>query len=253
MSESCETIGSSNVSPETEEIVRESIKNGLPIIPFAAPSFDTQRSKPSLTKTSSSTSCMECFENGISLNGQEDGEDDIFMIENDDTQQPCLDSLVRRAQFEIENSDKSSETRKESQSSYVEMCLNGDEDDANDDNEQASLVSHDDNDAQESPYLEMDNSDRVRKCADFNQLKSPINRMKRRPKMSKSMSEISEMIPKPRLRGSIIENEVSRRFKKAIRHKDDYVMFDFEGDDKGYVEMNCRKKWHFLDFGRKSK
>jgi len=133
------------------------------------------------------------------------------------------------------------------------MCLNDDEDDANDDNEQASLVSHDDYDAQESAYFEMDNSDRVRKCADFNQLKSPINRMKRRPKMSKSMSEISEMIPKPRLRGSIIENEVSRRFKKAIRHKDDYVMFDFEGDDKGYVEMNCSKKWHFLDFGRKSK
>lgn len=249
MAKSCETIGSSDVSPETEEIVRESIKNGLPIIPFAAPSFGTQRSN---TKTSSSKNCMDCIDKDIDSMEKAQfliGDDDIFEIENDDTQQPCLDSLVRRAQLEIENTDASAATRKESQSSYVEMCLN---DDANDYNEEASLVSHDDDDANESAYFEMDNRDRVRKTADLNQLKTPSKRMI----MSKSMSEISEMMTKPRLRGSIVENEVSRRFKKATRHKDDYVMFDFESDDrqsKGYVEMNYSKKWHFLDFGRKSK
>ena len=58
-------------------------------------------------------------------------------------------------------------------------------------------------------------------------------------------------------KGSLIENEICRRFKKANRHKDDYVMFDFETDNDAdkeeYVKMGFSKKWHFLDFSKKCK
>merc|ERR1719219_890743 len=56
-----------------------------------------------------------------------------------------------------------------------------------------------------------------------------------------------------REKGELIENGFCRRFKKSKKHKEDYALFDFEGNSD-YVQMaGSNKKWHFLDFSRKSK
>ena len=64
---------------------------------------------------------------------------------------------------------------------------------------------------------------------------------------------ISRKITFLREKGELIENGFCRRFKKSKKHKEDYALFDFEGNSD-YVQMaGSNKKWHFLDFSRKSK
>lgn len=63
-------------------------------------------------------------------------------------------------------------------------------------------------------------------------------------------------------KGFLVENGFCRNFRKANRHKKDYVMFDFENNNqsrntkKGDEYMNMESnsnKWHFIDFTKKSK
>jgi len=114
-----EDIGSSSISPETQAIVKESIKNGLPIIPFASPTFyGNSKKSDSLVKEDQlqPPSLSECCE----------ADDDIFLMDHDHEEEslPSLNSIVRRAKHEVDNLEDNSVTRKQSQSSYVEMIFN---------------------------------------------------------------------------------------------------------------------------------
>jgi len=221
-------------TPETEEVVRESIKEGLPIIPFAYPTFFTVNQRQEEDTKQRRSSVRKNFQLPTFVkNSGEVEEDSIFLMDDDNDNEgdlhQSLDSIVRRAKFEMENKVH---PRKESQSSYVEMCLNNEFE--NEDNQN--------NIDEESDYFMMD---------------------KRRPTLSDISIynsvplEILSSKKQSKEKGSLIENEICRRFKKANRHKDDYVMFDFESNNNGhkedYVEMGFSKKWHFLDFSKKCK
>ena len=60
-------------------------------------------------------------------------------------------------------------------------------------------------------------------------------------------------------KGFLVENGFCRNFRKANRHKKDYVMFDFENNnprqkDEDYMKMESNSnKRHFIDFIKKSK
>merc|ERR1711953_1066966 len=60
-------------------------------------------------------------------------------------------------------------------------------------------------------------------------------------------------------KGFLVENGFCRNFRKANRHKKDYVMLDFENNnqskrDEDYMKMeSSSNKWHFIDFTKKSK
>jgi len=212
--------------------VKESIKEGLPIIPFAYPTFFTvnQRQEEETRQRRASVRRHFQLPTFVKERGEVE-EDSIFLMDDDNDNEvdlhQSLDSIVRRAKFEM---DHKGHPRKESQSSYVEMCL---------DNE---FENEDNPNDEESDYFMMD---------------------KRRPTLSDISIynsvpvEILRSKKQAKKKGSLIENEICRRFKKANRHKDDYVMFDFESNNNGhkedYVEMGFSKKWHFLDFSKKCK
>ena len=221
-------------TPETEEIVKESIKEGLPIIPFAYPTFFSvsQRQEEDTKQRRESVRRQMHLPNFVKEYGEVE-EDSIFLMDDDNDNDndvdlhQSLDSIVRRAKFEMENKVH---PRKESQSSYVEMCLK-------DELESKENPNIDD---EESDYFMMDK--RRATLSDFYH--------------SVQYDGILENPKNIKKKGSLIENEICRRFKKANRHKDDYVMFDFETDNnanKEYVEMGFSKKWHFLDFSKKCK
>ena len=63
-------------------------------------------------------------------------------------------------------------------------------------------------------------------------------------------------------KGFLVENGFCRHFRKANRHKKDYVMFDFENNNgskrreekEDYMKMESNSnKWHFIDFSKKTK
>ena len=126
-----------------------------------------------------------------------------------------------------------------------------------DDDDESLMLCKDDDDieyAHDAAYFEMDRGKNLK------HLMSSVPSLANARDLPGYRS-MSQLVRKPNMssignmKGSIIENEVSRRFRKSRKHKDDYVMFDFEEKNenvKPYVEMGS-KKWHFLDFGKKAK
>lgn len=215
---------SSSTSPETEEIVKESIKNGLPIIPFAYPTFFTTYRR----QEADSKMRRRCpaFNKGRPHLGSEvaaDSEDEVFQMENDERCEggeslPSLDSIVQMAKLQMEDEPRNVTGRQESQSSYVEM----------------------------SPDTETVD-DSAGECSDYFCME------KRTGSVLLAQNDSRRKITFLREKGELIENGFCRRFKKSKKHKEDYALFDFEGNSD-YVEMaGSSKKWHFLDFSRKSK
>jgi len=219
---------SSSTSPETEEIVKESIKNGLPIIPFASPTFFTSRRRQeadSKMRRGSHSGCQAFNKRRPHLGCEvaADSEDEVFQMENDERCEggeslPSLDSIVQMAKLQMEDQPMNSTERQESQSSYVEM----------------------------SPDAETVD-DSAGHCSDYFCME------KRTDSLLLPQNDSRRKITFLREKGELIENGFCRRFKKSKKHKEDYALFDFEGNSD-YVEMaGSNKKWHFLDFSRKSK
>jgi len=219
---------SSSTSPETEDIVKESIKNGLPIIPFAYPTFFTtyrRQEADSKMRRKGHSSC-QTFNKRRPHPGYEvaaDSEDEVFQMENDERGEggeslPSLDSIVQMAKLQMEDEPMNVPDHQESQSSYVEM----------------------------SPDSETVD-DSTGDCGDYFCMEKRTN------SVPLSQNETRRKINCLREKGELIENGFCRRFKKSKKHKEDYALFDFEGTSD-YVEMaGSNRKWHFLDFSRKSK
>lgn len=221
---------SSSTSPETEEIVKESIKNGLPIIPFAYPTFFTTHRRQEADSQMRRTSHSRCqafnkVRPHLGCEVAADSEDEVFQMEHDERNEGCegeslpsLDSIVQMAKLQMEDEPMNVTSRVESQSSYVEM-------------------SPDCQTAEES----------AGDCSDYFCMEKTTN------SVLLSRNESRRKINFLREKGELIENGFCRRFKKSKKHKEDYALFDFEGNSD-YVEMaGSNKKWHFLDFSKKSK
>lgn len=213
---------SGSTSPDTEEIVKESLKNGLPIIPFAYPTFFTtfrRQEADSKMRRKSKTTREEVNRKRRPPIGC-DCEDEVFQMEHEEKSGELLqslDSIVQMAKLQMEDEPPTLTKRQESQSSYVEMNPN-------------SEVTEDF--TEDSDYFCMDNTKTCNSLPENNR---------------RSNTNIQ------REKGGLIENGFCRRFKKSKRHKEDYALFDFEGKSD-YVKMTgSNKTWHFLDFSRKLK
>jgi len=128
---------SSSTSPETEEIVKESLKNGLPIIPFAYPTFFTTFRR----QEADSEMRRQCRSTRKELNSKRrppinydvttDCEDEVFQMEHEESGGgellQSLDSVVQMAKLQMEDGPLNIIQRQESQSSYVEMSPNSEE------------------------------------------------------------------------------------------------------------------------------
>merc|ERR1712025_251871 len=110
-SDSCsvaeETLDQKVPTPETEAIVKESIKEGLPIIPFAYPTFFSvsQRQEEDTKQRRESVRRQIQLSNFVKEYGGVE-EESIFLMDDDNDNNidlQSLDSIVRRAKFEMEN------------------------------------------------------------------------------------------------------------------------------------------------------
>jgi len=209
---------SSSTSPDTEQIVKESLRNGLPIIPFGYPTFFTtirrQEVDSKLRRKSRSWNILSSKHRPLTGGSLTDCEDEVFHLEHEEKgggeSLQTLDSIVQMAKLQMEDEPLEVRARQDSQGSYVEMSPHTE-----------GEVS-----PEEGQYFCMDNT-----------------------KLSSSRRDHASIKEK----GELIENGFCRRFKKSKRHKEDYALFDFEGNSD-YVQMaESNKKWHFLDFSRKSK
>jgi len=117
---------SSSISPETEEIVKESLRDGLPIIPFAYPNFFTSFRRQEDLRLRRKSQHLNSkrrpnFGNGV-------GEVEVFQMEHDEEcggeSLQTLDSIVQMAKLQMEDEPLNVIHRQESQSSYVEMSRN---------------------------------------------------------------------------------------------------------------------------------
>eukprot|EP00092_Neocalanus_flemingeri_P007857 GFUD01008482.1.p1 GENE.GFUD01008482.1~~GFUD01008482.1.p1 ORF type:complete len:423 (-),score=109.98 GFUD01008482.1:42-1310(-) len=244
----------STVSPGTEEIVNESLRNGLPIIPFAHPTFCTASKKQedvkkrirknSLKSMKRSFSEGRCIDLSEVFQEDEETHNKKFGLED-----KSLDSIVRMAKQEIESikQDKSPETqsRKESHSSYVEM------------NAGEALSIERTSTSDQDPYMRMEeflensylHMERKKnfdpdKMFYLDQEQSLVTKQKKLPKRK------NNWLHKGKDNGELLMQEsLARQYKRGNKHKDDYVFFDFE-QNKDYVDMGKAKtkKWQFFDF-----
>ena len=149
----------SSISPETEAIVKESIKNGLPIIPFASPSFYESPKLPVGKYDRRSRNDDEQTPPRDISDCREVEDDNIFLMDHDEYEGDreslsSLNAIVRRAKNEFEKkADHMALKRKESQSSYVEMNFQKNDVDVKDEKAEEVAVDVDDTD-----YFMMDNS-----------------------------------------------------------------------------------------------
>jgi len=247
----------STISPATEEVVNESLRNGLPIIPFAYPTFFTvgrkQEDARKKMRKNPIRSMKRSFSEGKCLDYSKLFEEDEEPFNKFTNEDKSLDSIVRLAKKEIENRKQGDKTnqqrpRKESQSSYVEMnpedMLSGADD------PYMSMES-----IQENDYLHMEkrkkSADRMFQLEDCN--RSHQNLLTSKPfdfLGNKFPTRKNNLFQVGKAKSELhIEESIGRRLKKGNKHKDDYVFFDFE-KNKDYVEMGKAKtnKWHFLDF-----
>ena len=131
--------------------MKESIKKGLPIIPFASPSYYESPPFPGgnynegmdddLTPARGMSECREVEEDNIFLMDHDEDDRDRESLSS-------LNEIVRRAKHEFEKkADHVSIQRKESQSSYVEMNFQK--------NEHEDKVAED---IRDTDYFMMDNT-----------------------------------------------------------------------------------------------
>ena len=106
-SSDCERKSSScsSISPATEEVVIESLKNGLPIIPFAYPTFFTvgrcQEDIKTRMRKNSLKSMKRSFSEGRFIDYPDIGEEDEDILRKVNSEDKSLDNIVRMAQQEI--------------------------------------------------------------------------------------------------------------------------------------------------------
>ena len=100
----------SSISPATEEVVIESLKNGLPIIPFAYPTFFTvgrcQENIKTRMRKNSLKSMKRSFSEGRCIDYPDIGEEDEDILRKVNSEDKSLDSIVRIAQQQIVNNLK---------------------------------------------------------------------------------------------------------------------------------------------------
>jgi len=244
------------ISPATQEIVEESLQHGLPIIPFAYPTFFTasknQEDVKRQIRKNSIKSMRKSFSRGKCLDYSEVTEEDDESCSNDlPSDDKSLETIVKIAQQEIEDSTQDIPplilSRQASHSSYVEM--NPGEASPN----PATMVISDD------PYMKMedflDNSypplkpnNKLKDGSQSNSVSlSCENALKNTPKRKTNLLQAEKD-----KRQVMIREGMTRQYKKGNKHKDDYVFFDFE-QNRDYVDMDKAKtkKWQFLDFKRK--
>ena len=94
------------MSPATEEVVNESLRNGLPIIPFAYPTFFTAGKKQEDVKRqirkNSLKSMKRSFSEGRCLDySKVFEEDDETLNKKFSSEDKSLDSIVRMAKQEM--------------------------------------------------------------------------------------------------------------------------------------------------------
>jgi len=243
------------ISPATEEVVNESLKNGLPIIPFAYPTFVTvgkyQEDNKRRIRKNSQSSMKRSFSEGRCIDYPEVFEEEEEIIKKSMSEDRSLDSIVRLAKQEIQGvvNDRADQIqkRKESQSSYVEM--NPEEMFTKDDpymkienfleNGYLHMQKGEDADAKLYPQENPASSHFAHPSREaFEYL------MKKPPKRKHNLFHFGKH------KGELQMNEsMGRHFKKGNKHKDDYVFFDLQ-KNKDYMDMGSAKtkKWHFLDF-----
>ena len=246
------------LSPGTEEVVNDSVKNGLPIIPFSYPTFFTvgrcQEDIKTRIRKNSLSSMKRSFSEGRCIDYPEVFEEEEENLKKSLSEDRSLDSIVRIAKKEIlgDNEDRTdcAQTRKESQSSYVEM------------NPEVMLTKDD-------PYMKMEaflenGYLHMQRGKEENAKSVSIGNLEGKTQ-AHTLSEIPGLyVKKPSKRkhnlfhfgthkGELQMHEsMGRHFKKGNKHKDDYVFFDLQ-KNKDYMDMGSAKtkKWHFLDFRNK--
>ena len=101
------TSSCSSISPATEEVVIESLKKGLPIIPFAYPTFFTvgrcQENIMTKMRKNSLKSMKRSFSEGRCFDYPDIGEEDEDILRKVNSEDKSLDSIVRIAQQQMVN------------------------------------------------------------------------------------------------------------------------------------------------------
>jgi len=246
------TSSCSSISPATEEVVIESLKKGLPIIPFAYPTFFTvgrcQENIMTRMRKNSLKSMKRSFSEGRCFDYPDIGEEDEDILRKVNSEDKSLDSIVRIAQQQMVNNlqgeDCNVEPVNESQSAYVEMSP-----------EDMIGTKCDPYMRMEENYIHMEkrkqSDDRMfylETSEDFleknSSMGTPDYLVKKPSKRKHSLFYVGKC--KSELQ---MPERMGRYFRKGNKHKDDYVFFDFERN-RDYMDMgNARtKKWHFLDF-----
>ena len=100
----------STISPATEEVVTESLRNGLPIIPFAYPSFFTmgryQEDIKKRIRKNSQISMKRSFSEGRCIDYSEVFEEEDESIKKSVSEDKSLDSIVRMAKQEMQSANQ---------------------------------------------------------------------------------------------------------------------------------------------------
>jgi len=227
------------VSSETEDVVQESLSDGLPIIPFAYPTFYTiSKNQEAIKKRIRKNSLRNL--NQINKTQLSTNSKFIFSEEDDRT----LDSLVKIAKQELKAEESKQQPRKDSDASYVEMSNTFDMRD----NQRTR------SDESESSYMKMDkildnnylhmarSSGRQENHMHFKNEGFGIKEDKSKKRKNNPFHDLTSK------REHVLKEDGTRRFKKGNKYKDDYVFFDFE-QEKDYVDMSSTKtkKWHILE------
>jgi len=250
------------VSPETEELVTESLERGLPIIPFAHPTFDSlqEETKFNHRKNSRNYLKLSFSENKVNNNNIDEAEEEISeSLPNEKEERVgkvvekskvtmSMETIPRRTPFLSSYDD---------QSSYVEMspCNTHHTPD------HQSIL----NKGGEEPYMDM-NVLHKNKESLKNRHEETISSFEKRFSFGKTEPSFRSHFPTyqssrswDRLSKSDGTMSVDRRqgrrlHKKGNKHKDDYVFIDFERNNYMDMQQLGDKKWKFLtlNFGRKS-
>lgn len=197
----CENRRSSScsiVSPTTEEVVSESIRNGMPLIPFAYPTFFMASKKQEDVKIGLRKNSLQrmrrSFSEGRALYNSND-------LKEEKIEDKSLESIVQLAKEELKLADKMSFnkrlSRKESQSSYVEMNPDSSEE-----------------------------TDKEEPLGEMNDKKRTLNR-------KGQVHRKHNLVHLEYYNSSAIPNS---NMRKGNRFKEDYVLLDFEKNED-YVKM----------------
>jgi len=249
------------VSPEIEELVSESLERGLPIIPFAHPTFDTlqEETKCNQRKNSRTYLNLSFSENTVNNNNIDEAEEEISESLTNEKEE-IMGKVVEKSKVAI--SVEAIPRKKlftnscNDQSSYVEMspCNTN----------HASYNQSHLNNGGEEPYMDMNVVCKNKKLLKNGNEETTSN-CEKRFSFGKTEPSYRSNFPKyqssrswdllSKSEGTMsVDRRVSRLHKKGNKHKDDYVFIDLERDNYMDMQQLGDKKWKFLtlNFGRKS-